>query len=242
VPVSVPAVLVDAWRLWRRHRDLLIAVAAPWLFLPALALALLSAPPPSLPATRDGAAGQLWAEAVLAWARTDGGWFVLAQLAALAGAATLYALLLGGVTVRGAMARALRVLPSMVLAMLVTAPAVVLGLSLWLVPGLYVTARLVLVGPALTVERRGVLAAIGASVRRTRGHGLALTAAVSVPLLGGWLAAQPFVALGRVLREAGSANPVALAMAGAGSAAATFAGGLAQALVAVAAYRRLRTQ
>jgi hypothetical protein len=217
-----------------------MAMAAPWLFLPAFALALLVAPPPPLPSGGGSEDGQVWAQLLVDWAGEHGGWYVLAHVVGLFGTATLYALyLLRGATVREAMATGLRALPRLVLATLVTGPAIVLGLSLWLVPGLYVMARLVLVGPALVAERQGVLAAIGASVRRTRGQGLALTTAVAVPLLGGWLAGQPFLSIDRWMRDAARLNPVALGIVDAGAAATGFAATLAQALVAIVAYRRL---
>jgi len=230
--------LADAWGLWRRHRAVLLPAAAPWLFLPPFALGLLVAPPPPLPAGADREVAQVWAEAFVRWAAGDGLWYLVGHLVALIGAASLYALLLRGDAVGRAIGTAARTLPRLVLAALLTAPLVLLGLSLWLVPGFYAMARLVLVAPALVVERRGVVSAIGASIRRTRGHGLPLTFAVGMPFLAGWLAGEPFLALDRWQR-AGAANPVVLAMIEAGGAAVALAATLAHALVAVAAYRRL---
>lgn len=231
-------ILADAWGLWRRHRALLLPAAAPWLFLPPFALQLLVAPPPALPAERDRAAAEAWAEAFVGWLGGPGGWYLLAQLVALVGVASLYALLIRREPVGRAIATGASTLPRLVLATLLTGPLVLVGLSLWLVPGFYAMARLVLVGPALVAERQGVVAAIGASVRRTRGHGLPLTFAVGTPFLAGWLAAEPLLAL-EAWQRSGHANPVALAMIDAGIAAVAFAAALAQALVAVAAYRRL---
>jgi hypothetical protein len=231
-------VLADAWGLWRRHRALLLPAAAPFLFLPAFAVQLLVTPPPPLPADRDRAAAEAWAEAFVGWLGGQGGWYLLAQLVALVGAASIDALLIGGLPVGRAIAAGARALPRLVLAMLVTGPPVLVGLALWLVPGFYAMARLVLVGPAIVIERRGVAAAIGASVRRTRGHGLPLTFAVGAPFLAGWLASEPLLMLARWLGE-GAANPVAIVLADAGIAVIAFTTALAQALIAVAAYRRL---
>jgi hypothetical protein len=232
-------VLSAALALFRRDHRLLLAVAAPWLFLPAFALALLVPPPPRYAAT-DAESGRAWAEALVAWAGDHGGWYALAQLVGMAGVATLYALYLAGrPTVGQAIGRGVRALPRLVLAMLLSAPAILIGLSLWLVPGLWIMARLVLVSPTLVAERRGVLGAIGASVRRTRGQDIPLTAAVALPFLGGWLASQPLLSLDAWLREATRINPVALAMVDAGAAAVALAAALAQALIAIAAYRTL---
>ncbi|HJO67328.1 MAG TPA: hypothetical protein QF469_18570, partial [Sphingomonas sanguinis] len=60
--------------------------------------------------------------------------------------------------------------------------------------------------------------------------------------LGGIVAAQPFVALIDVVQGdggMGSGNPVAIALLQAGAAAVAMAAGLAQALISIAAYRRL---
>lgn len=230
--------LADAWRLWRRHSALLLPATAPWLFLPPFALALLIAPPPPLPAERDGDTAQIWAEAFVQWGLSEGYWYILAHLIALVGAGTIYALLLRGVAVRAAIGMAVRAVPRLALATLLTGPLVVLGLSLWLVPGLYAMARLALVGPMLVVERRGVLVAIGGSIQRTHGHGLTVMFAVGMPFLVGWLVGQPLLELDRWTR-AGHANPVVLALVDAGIAAVALAAGIAQALVVVAAYRRL---
>ena len=43
MPLPIVATLRDAWSLFRRDRDLLIRLAAPFLFWPPLAVALLAA-------------------------------------------------------------------------------------------------------------------------------------------------------------------------------------------------------
>lgn len=230
--------LADAWALWRRHQTVLLPAAAPWLFLPPLALALLVKVPPALPATRDNLAAQAWAEAFVRWAGVQGYWYLLGHLAGLVGTATLYALLLRRVSVGEAIGIALRTAPRLALAAVLTGPLILLGLSFWLVPGFYAMGRLALVGPSLVIERRGVFAAIGSSVRRTRGFGLMMMVGLGLPFLAGWLAGQPFLALDRWQRE-GAANPVVVALADLGIAGVALAAALAQALVTVAAWRRL---
>jgi len=234
----MPGLLAEAWRLWRQHRAVLLPATAPWLFLPPFALALLVSAPPSLPTERDGDVAQIWAEAFVAWVGAEGYWYLLAHLVAMIGTGCVYALLLRGVAVRSAIGMAARAVPRLALASLLTGPVILLGLSLWLVPGLYAMARLALVAPALVVERRGVLAAIGESVRRTQGQGLALMLGIGLPFLAGWLGGQPFLAIDQWQR-AEQANPVVLAIADLGIGAVAFAAALAQALVVVVAYRRL---
>jgi hypothetical protein len=111
---------------------------------------------------------------------------------------------------------------------------------LYILPGLYVSGRLLLVGPVLFAERRmPAMAALARSVGLTRGAGLPMAALASCTTLGGMIAAQPFIALIDVVQADGAGNPVAVALLQAGAAAVAMAAGLAQALVAVAANRRL---
>ena len=59
-------VLSDAWTLFKRDRDLLLRIAAPFLFLPAFALALV-VPDPPMPVAGAGdneAQAMAWADAV----------------------------------------------------------------------------------------------------------------------------------------------------------------------------------
>ena len=236
--IRIGPVLAEAWALFRRDRDWLLALAGPFLFLPAFALALLVPPPPT--ATGAGEAQALdWARAVSGWAAEHGGWHLLAFAVACFGAAALYAAYLAAGDVRGALRRAGPILPRYLLAMLLIGLPTAAGLLLWVVPGLYVMGRAMLTGPALVAERPiGAAAAAGRSVRLTRGAGLPMAALASIPWLGGVLLAQPFVMLAERLRE-GGAGTLALALAGAGLAGVAAASTLAQALIAVAAYRRL---
>jgi hypothetical protein len=103
-----------------------------------------------------------------------------------------------------------------------------------------VAGRLLLVGPVLFAERRmPAMAALARSVSLTRGTGLSMAALASCTYLGGMIGAQPFLALIEAVQGDGAGNPVAVALLQAGSAAVAMAAGLAQALVSVAAYRRL---
>jgi hypothetical protein len=240
--LDVMATLRDAWGLFRRDHDLLIRLAAPFLFWPALALGLLV----PLPPTRDGAGGvsdTAWIDSVSAWASQYGGWYFAAYAFGMIGTAAALALQLGEgqPSIAQALGRALKMMPRFLLAMLLVALPVGAGTLLLVVPGLYIAGRLALVGPVLFAERRmAALAAMARSVTLTRGAGLSMAALASCTYLGGIVAGQPFLALVEVVKgDGGAGNPVAIALLQAGAAAVAMAAGLAQTLISVAAYRRL---
>jgi hypothetical protein len=241
--LDVVATLRDAWGLFRRDRSLLIRLAAPFLFWPAFALGLL-VPAPPLPGTDGGEAtarAMAWVDSVGAWAGHYGGWYFASYAVGMIGTAAILAVQLSGpVTVGEALGRALKMAPRFLLAMILVALPVGAGMLLYILPGLYVSGRLLLVGPVLFAERRmPAMAALARSVGLTRGAGLPMAALASCTTLGGMIAAQPFIALIDVVQGDGAGNPVAVALLQAGAAAVAMAAGLAQALVAVAAYRRL---
>jgi hypothetical protein len=243
-PVLAP-ILADAWAMFRRDRDWLGRVAAPFLFFPAFALALLVPLPPVLP---DGGGGsdtdalaREWARAATTWAGAYGHWHLLTIAASSFGAAVLYAAYLDrdAGDLRGAIGRAFRILPRFLLAAVLVAIPVQAGLFLWTLPGLYVMGRTLLTGPALLAERPlGAARAIVRAFALSRGSALALMALAAMPLMLELVLGQPFAALARQLRST-DGSPVVLALVAAGSGLAAMLAGLAQVLIAVAAYRRL---
>ena len=242
--IDVTTVLRDAWALFRRDRDVLLRLAGPFLFLPAYALVLLvPAPPtPDANAADSQAATQAWLQSVGDWAGAHGGWFLLAYAIGYVGGAAILSLYLDRTRpdVGGALRRALTLAPRFLLAMLVVSFPAGLGLLLWVIPGLYVMGRTMLVAPALVAERPvAALAAIARGWALGRGSSLALMALSAITYVTGWLASTPFLALDGWLREGGGSGPVPLAIVDAGAAAVATASGLAGTLVALAAYRRL---
>lgn len=245
--LDVIATLRDAWSLFRRDGALLIRLAAPFLFWPALALGLLVPMPPQPEdgVGEGGARAMAWIDSVGEWAGHYGGWYFAAYAIGMIGTAAVLALELGEgqQSVGEALGRALTMAPRFLLAMLLVAVPVGAGTLLWILPGIYIAGRLMLVGPVLFAERRmAALAAMGRSVMLTRGAGLSMAALASCTYLGGIVAAQPFVALIDLVQGdggMGAGNPVAIALLQAGAAAVAMAAGLAQALISVAAYRRL---
>lgn len=241
-------ILTDAWTLFRRDRDLLLRIAAPFLFLPAFALALV-VPDPPMP---DAAAGTseaqtlAWADQVTAWAGANGGWYGLAYAISFFGYALFYALYLErseggqGPDVGTAMRRAAAVFPRYLAAMVLVSLPAGAGLLLYAIPGLYILGRTMLTGPALFAEAPiGAFAAIRRSLALTRGSGLPLMGLAAFSYISGWIISEPFMMVDRWMRTTGQENPVVLALVDAGAAAAAMAAGLAMALIAVAAYRRL---
>lgn len=243
--LDVIATLRDAWGLFRRDRTLLVALIAPFVFWPTLAVYLLVPAPPK-PEEGAGASstGMLaWVDSVGAWAGQYGGWYVAAYAIGLIGTAAVLALQLGAgrPTVADALARTGRMMPRFLLAMMLVGLPVGAGMLLYILPGLYVAGRLMLVGPVLFAERRmAAMSALARSVKLTRGAGLSMAALVACTYLGGMIAAQPFLSLvDWVKGDSGIGNPVAIALLQSGAAAVAMATGLAQALISVAAYRRL---
>ena len=245
--VDFTTVLRDAWALFRRDRDILLRIAGPFLFLPTYALALLVPPPPTpdAAAASTPAATQAWVEAVGTWTAAHGGWFLLSYAVAYVGGAAMLSLYLDTTRpdVRGALSRAVSLAPRFLLAMLVLLFPAGLGLLLWVIPGLFIMGRTMLVAPVLVADRPiAATTAIARGWRLGKGASLSLTALSAFTYVTGWLASTPFLALDGWLRQGADANPVPIAIVDAGAAAVASASGLAGTLVALAAYRRLAGQ
>ncbi len=241
--IAVRPVLADAWGLFRRDRDWLLRVAGPFLFLPAFALALLvpSAPVALLSGAATEAEALARAAKLAAWMRAHGGWHLLANVLALFGGAALQSAYLDARApeIGAALGRAGALLPRYLLAMLVVAVPTGAGLYLWVLPGLYVMGRTLLVGPVLIAERPvSAMGAVFRSFALSRGRGLPMMALASTSLLGGLVLAQPFAALDLAAKR----SVVAAVLAAAGLGAAATMAGVAQVLIAVSVYRRLASR
>lgn len=237
-PIRFQPVLAEAWALFRRDRDWLLRLAGPFLFLPTFALALLV---PRLPEAPEGGTSEAhtlaWAELTSDWIARNGLWYVLAFAVGAFGSAAIYAAYLdrGAGDLRGALSRAGSLLPRYLLAALLVAVPTGAGLYLLVLPGLYVMGRTMLVGPALIGDRG--LSATGAFARSlslTRGSGLALMTLAAATFVAGWLAATPFS-----LADGQSPGRIGEAISAAGIAAVSTLVNLAQALIAIVAYRRV---
>jgi hypothetical protein len=240
--LDVNGVFSDAWRLWKRDRDLLIGVAGFFLFVPELAMKLFVALPPKTPATLDQAALKAWVDAMESWSNQYSLLVVALALVSLFGVVAVFTLYLDPERpdVGRGLARALRLFPRFLLLSILVAIPVYFGLVFFYLPGFYAQGRLLLAAPAVVADQPyGAIGSMSRSLTLTRGHGLILAGFGCMSLLAGNLLSWPFEAIGGTLDGAPMANPVVAALLDIGSAAGATVGVLGAILVQIALYRRL---
>lgn len=245
-------IYADVWAAWRLDWNVLTAVAGMFVFLPQLALLLLvpawpdmstvTSTDPNDPALRAAV------DAVTTWIATYGGWYIVAlAMLAYAQLSLVAAYLTSSQAPVGkAMVIAARVLPRMMLASVIgSLPLAVLSPILLRFPFLImpvvalIAARMLLTGPAIIAARPiGAIAAIGRSVRATRGATFLLAGVLISILLAQFLIALPFLALDEWMTKY-APNPVARVMVDAVTAGASTLATIATALVQVTVWRRL---
>lgn len=241
--LDVAGVFADAWQMWKRDRELLLAVVGLFLFLPDLVIELY-VPPMPVPtgAITDPAVMKSWWPQVEAWSSHYSPIVTIAGLAAMFGTLMIFTLYLDPrrPNARVALLRTLTLAPCYLLAALLISLAVNIGLLLFVLPGLYALGRLMLSVPALVADRtRGVLGAISRSLALTAGNGLVLAGFACIALFAESLLSSPFHALGKAMDGAPMANPVVAVLLDTGAAAGVAAGLLGAILIEVALYRRL---
>ncbi len=225
-----------AWDRFRREHRLLVAVAAPFLFLPSLVVQLLADPVP-LPFE----ATQQWQDKAAAWAEANLHWYLLAELVGIYGMAVL-ALLIAHPqrpTTAQALARGLTMLPRFLLAALLVQLPIGLGLYLLILPGLYMQARLLMVPLLIASEPVSAVAAAGWSWRLTGREAWPLAGAVIGLFAIQWLGAMLLLPADQWLREPAHANPFVLALVDATYAALTGGYKLGLLLLAAASLPRV---
>lgn len=234
--------LANAWRVFRRDADLILRIAGPLIFLPALAVQLLCDPLPALPTERgDEAAMEQWINAVSAWGNSNAFFYVLADLIGMIGLATIALLLLSPdrLTVIGSLGAAVRRLWRFVLLSLLIAIPVGLGLWLFVFPGLYFQARLIAALPALAAAPElSAARAIGRSWRLTAKPAWAILGAVVSLFLAQWIIVRPLFPLDTWLRQPEHENPFLIAMVAILLTAATTIYNIAILMVGTVVYRR----
>ena len=238
--VTFATLLAAAWRMLRRSADTVTAIAGAFVFLPAFAALLLGDAIPTLPTTRDEATMTAWIDAVTAWGQSDGIWFLAADLIGIYGVAAIALLLLAPdrPTTQGALRMAATRLWPFLVASLIVALPVGLGLWLFVLPGLYVQARLVATVPVLARRHdMGAWAAIRVSMAMTRGHAWAITGALVTLFLLQWVVVVPLMSADEWLRTPAHANPLLLALVDAGVAAMGAGYAVATLLVGAVFYR-----
>ena len=246
--LDVAGVLADAWRMWKRDRDLLLGVGGFFLFLPQFVVLLLVRGLPEMPKPdASEQAVRIWTEAAAQWIAHYGLIWLACGLCALFGTLLVYVLYLykGRLDLRAALPAALRLLPRYLLvSILATLPIVLVHVpAIWLFlvfPIFYVLGRMLLASAVLVAEQPiGAVASLRRSIEVSRGHGFLLAGAAIPLLFGGLIVAEPFILLGQTLDGAPIANPVSAALLNAMAAAAATFASLAAVLIQVALYRRL---
>ena len=200
---SYSAVWDDTVAMLRAHASLLVAVAGVFLFLPALFLGYLL-PQPQVDPAEMGAA-------MVAYFSDNWDWFLLANLVNMAGAITMFQLVLGppGETVGTAIRRSMPILPVYFAATLLVAFMIGVAVMLILVPlalllgesaaasgtvvvvpllvaAAYLFGRVVPLGPVVVMEERyNPVRALRRSFRLTRSLGWAVLGLVMLVFLAG---------------------------------------------------------
>ncbi|MEN2709916.1 hypothetical protein ACQKOH_21135 [Sphingomonas sp. NPDC092331] len=230
-------ILADAVTLWRAERELLVALAGMFFVVPMLGAALLLAGL-DLPATEDP---EKLRTALTAFYTANLPAILAINIAIDFGGFAIFNLYLqgGGRTLGEVLLITLRRFPAFFVLNLIAGLFFSFGLSLFVIPGLFVVARTWLAGPALAADpAAGVLGAFREGWRRSAGlTGFALLGLASMVL---------FLAFGLVIVTGGILGTIAALIGGAQAVApvsylvTALLGGAAWAalaLIRVAAYR-----
>lgn len=236
--VTLAGLASDAWARWRRDRAVLVAFAGLFVFLPFFAWLLLLTPPDiAAEVGRDERMNIL-----IAWMGANLHWLAARVAIELFGSAAILMLYLGRGhrDVAGVLRAALALFPLFVVAILVSWGLVSIGLFAFVLPGFYIYGRIALTGAVFAAEPGvGVIGAITRSIALTRGRGWLVFGYLALTLLTGLLMAEVFGGVEAGMKAAGGANPIAVAILDALSAAAMAVATLARLLFEVSLYRRL---
>jgi Membrane domain of glycerophosphoryl diester phosphodiesterase len=169
VTLSTEVIWEEMKRLFHVHGQVIIAFAGVFMFLPGLA-SIFFLDEPNL----DGKSLDVIAANVNAWMRAN--WLPLMAQALVSafGAAMIYRYILSKtpVTAQGAIIQALPLMPAFILTNLITTFGILVGLYLFVLPGVYLIGRVLLVSPIVAAEGRiDAWTAFQRSTRLTRGSG-----------------------------------------------------------------------
>ena len=182
----------EAWQqvaaMFRGNREILITVAGLFFFLPTLIFTLVYPEPPvSVP----GETAQQMIDRVMEYYRVCAPGLLLSSLVSIIGNLAIWRLLLaeGGTSLGGALSTSLTLFLSYLAASIISGFAIGLGFLLLIVPGLYLTCRLGLIGPAMTAEKiMNPITAISASWNYTRNNGWVILLFMVILVIVGWIA------------------------------------------------------
>lgn len=179
----------EAWQqvvaMFKGNREVLITVAGLFFFIPTLIVSLINGDPPQPEA---GTAPEVVLSQMLDYFREAAPTLFLSAVASIIGTIAIWRLLLapGGTSLGSALGVGATLFLSYLVASLLSGLAVGLGFLLLIVPGLYLYARLSLVGPAMAAEKMmNPIAAIQASWEATRNKGWVILAFIIVVALVG---------------------------------------------------------
>lgn len=198
---------------WRRDRDVIVAIAGVFFFLPNLLLGLFMAPGEAAGAAGGVADDAALIESLAAYFTANVHWLALQAVAELFGVGVLLALLLDErrPTVGAAMATTARRLPTLVAVTLVTNIAKVVGLMLFVLPGLFVIGRTFVVLPAIMARASGIGETVSKALSLTEGRAVQLVALSGAVYFAAQTAVLLLSATARVVSSGGT-NPVTTAM------------------------------
>lgn len=223
----------DAVAMLRANRDVLSAVAGMFLFLPMILSGWLLPDPQPL---AEGATIEDLLAAQLAFFADNAPVIVASGLVVTFGSLAMLVLLVSPQhpAVGEGLRLALRLLPFYLLANLLQSLVVLAGLSLFILPGIYLIARLICIAPVLAAEeQRSPLALLVRSWEITRGSGLRILLMLAIILLVAMIVSSALGAVVGII--AGLALPADLARLFSVIAGAVVEAGLAIAIMALSA-------
>lgn len=167
--LSYSAVWADLTALLRSHASLIATVAGVFIFLPGLLVAYFLPQPEPADMNRIG---QLWVE----YLNANWHWLLLNSLIGMIGSIAILLLLFArDISVGGAIAAALALLPAYFIASVLSSLAIGFGFVLLIVPGLYLLGRLGPLNAVVVAEaHRNPIAALRRCWTLTQGRGWAI--------------------------------------------------------------------
>ncbi len=241
--IDIAAACREALGIWRRDRDVMVAVAGVFFFLPNLAMGLFMRPDPAV-ATASRGDQQLLVDTLQRYIVENMHWLVLQAVAELVGIAVLLFLLLdpSRPTVGEALRRTFARLPVLIVAVLLVNMAKLAGLLLLVLPMLYVIGRVFVVLPVLVAEPgRRFGDAMSRALALTDGQVMPLLALSGLLYFGAQLIVLLLGATASIVSSSGG-NPATHAMLAAAVAAVGAAMSVAFTLVRATVYRRLASR
>jgi hypothetical protein len=173
--LSYSAIWADTAALLRSHASLIATVAGVFIFLPGLLVAYFLPQPE--PASMDRLI-QAWSDYI----GSNWHWLILNSLVGMTGSIAILLLLFArDISVGGAIAAALVMLPSYFIASLLSSAAIGLGTLLLVVPGLYLLGRLGPLNAVVVAEaHRNPIAALRRCWALTAGNGWAIAGLILI--------------------------------------------------------------